>query len=190
MRAVVRSMMLLGAGLMLSACGSLLPSERAEVQSPFLDYQDAQSRFNQVDTGKTTRSQLYALGFDPLSQGNAKMLSFIDVRLMFVQPNIPIDYLPDGLITCLQAKDRCVGYAFDFSKTDSQRVGSFWADIFNFRKRREVQGWSFRPVFVLIDDVVVHKTSNGEPNIRRREDKKNPLGPLQGAGEYFSDQLK
>ncbi len=118
------------------------------------------------------------------------MLSFIDVRLLFVQPNIPIDYLPDGLVTCLQAKDRCIGYAFDFNKTDSQRVGSFWADIFNFRKRRQVQGWSFRPVFVLIDDVVVHKTSNGEPNIRRMEDKKNPLGPLQGAGEYFSDQLK
>ncbi len=111
MRAVVRSMLLLGACLTLSACGSLLPSERAEVQSPFLDYQDAQSRYNQVDPGKTTKSQLYALGFDPLSQGNAKMLSFIDVRLLFVQPNIPIDYLPDGLVTCLQAKDRCIGYA-------------------------------------------------------------------------------
>jgi len=175
---------------LLSGCGSLLPSERAEVQSPFLDYQDAEHRYEQVVPGKTTRSQLLGLGFDPLTQGNAKMLSFIDVRLLFVQPNIPIDYLPDGLVTCLQAKDRCIGYSFDFSKTDSQRVGSFWADIFNFRKRRQVEGWSFRPVFVLIDDVVVHKVSNGEPNIRRMEDKHNPLGPLQGAGEYFSSQFK
>ncbi|MCY1285744.1 hypothetical protein D9M68_233090 [compost metagenome] len=190
MRAVVRVALLLVACLTVSACGSLLPSERAEVQSPFLDYQDAEHRFSQVNPGSTTRSQLYALGFDPLAQGNAKMLSFIDVRLLFVQPNIPIDYLPDGLVKCLQAKDRCVGYAFDFSKTNSQRVGSFWADVFNFRKRREVQGWSFRSVFVLIDDVVVHKVSNGEPNIRKVEDRKNPLGPLQGAGEFFSDQLK
>ena len=59
-----------------------------------------------------------------------------------------------------------------------------------FHRFGQVQGWSFRPVFVLIDDVVVHKVSNGEPNIRRVEDKKNPLGPLQGAGEYFSDKLK
>lgn len=190
MRAEVRLLGMLGTCLMLGACGSLLPSERAEVQSPFIDYQDAEHRYEQVVPGRTTRSQLLSLGFDPLTQGNAKMLSFIDVRLLFVQPNIPIDYLPHGLVTCLQAKDRCIGYSFDFNKTDSQRIGSFWADMFNFRKRRQVQGWSFRPVFVLIDDVVVHKVSNGEPNIRRVEDKKNPLGPLQGAGEYFSDKLK
>jgi hypothetical protein len=34
------------------------------------------------------------------------------------------------------------------------------------------------------------KLSNGEPNIRRYEVKRNPLGPLQGAGEFFSDQLR
>ncbi|KAF1066363.1 MAG: hypothetical protein GAK45_01946 [Pseudomonas citronellolis] len=190
MRADVLRLLLLSACMSLSACGSLLPSERAESQSPFIDYRDAEHRFDAVTPGKTTRSQLFALGFDPLAQGNAKMLSFIDVRLLFIQPNIPIDYLPDGLVNCLQAKDHCTGYAFDFIKTDSQRVGSFWADIFNFRKRRQVQGWSFRPVFVLVDDVVVHKVANGEPNIRRVEDKRNPLGPLQGAGEYFSDKLK
>ncbi|HSC82204.1 MAG TPA: hypothetical protein VLC30_01175, partial [Pseudomonas sp.] len=48
----------------------------------------------------------------------------------------------------------------------------------------------FRAVFVLVDDTLVHKVSNGEPNIRRFEVKRNPLGPLQGAGEFFSDQLK
>ncbi|MNG28527.1 hypothetical protein D3C84_1138030 [compost metagenome] len=69
-------------------------------------------------------------------------------------------------------------------------MGSFWADVFNFRKNRELHGWTFRAVFVLVDDVLVHKVSNGEPNIRRQEVKRNPLGPLQGAGEFFSDQLK
>lgn len=173
-----------------SSCGSLLPSERAEVQSPFVDYLDAELRYSQAQPGSTTRSQLFGLGFDPLTQGNGRMLSFIDVRLMFIQPNIPIDYLPGGLVQCLEAKDRCIGYAFDFSKTDTQRVGSFWADVFNFRKKRELQGWSFKAVFVFVNDVLVHKVSNGEPNIHRLEDKKNPLGPLQGAGEYFSDKLR
>lgn len=174
----------------LNGCGSLLPSERAEMRSPFSDYLDAEIRYAQAVPGITDRAELFSLGFDPLSQGNGKMLSFIDIRLMFVQPNIPIDYLPDGLVRCLEAKDRCIGYAFEFNKTDSQRVGSFWADIFNFRKQREVQGWAFRAVFVLVDDKLVHKVSNGEPNIRRFEVKRNPLGPLQGAGEFFSDQLK
>ncbi|MDG1581439.1 hypothetical protein [Pseudomonas sp. GOM6] len=176
--------------LLLAGCGSLLPSERAEVLSPFNDYLDAEIRYSQAQPGTTTRSELFSLGFDPLSQGNGKMLSFIDLRVMFVQPNVPIEYLPDGLLKCLEAKDRCIGYAFDFNKTDTQRVGSFWADVFNFRKKRELQGWAFRAVFVLVDDTLVHKVSNGEPNIRRYEVKRNPLGPLQGAGEFFSDQLK
>lgn len=178
------------AASLLSGCGSLLPSEQAEVLSPFNDYLDAEIRYAQAQPGKTTRSELFSLGFDPLTQGNGKMLSFIDLRLMFVQPNVPIAYLPDGLVQCLEAKDRCIGYAFDFNKTDTQRVGNFWADVFNFRKKREVQGWAFRAVFVLVDDTLVHKVSNGEPNIRRFEVKRNPLGPLQGAGEFFSDQLK
>ncbi|BAN49989.1 hypothetical protein PCA10_42570 [Metapseudomonas resinovorans NBRC 106553] len=158
--------------------------------SAFRNYTDAEIRYAQAVPGKTSRTELFSLGFDPLIQGNGKMLSFIDVRLMFVQPNVPIDYLPAGLMQCLEAKDRCIGYAFEFTKTDTQRVGSFWADVLNFRKNRELQGWVFRAVFVLVDDVLVHKVSNGEPNIRRHEVKRNPLGPLQGAGEYFSDQLK
>lgn len=174
----------------ISGCGSMLPSERAEVLSPFNDYLDAEIRYSQAQPGKTTRSELFSLGFDPLTQGNGKMLSFIDLRVMFVQPNVPIEYLPEGLLKCLEAKDRCIGYAFDFNKTDTQRVGSFWADVFNFRKQRELQGWAFHAVFVLVDDTLVHKVSNGEPNIRRYEVKRNPLGPLQGAGEFFSDQLK
>ena len=189
MRSIRWISLLLLSGL-LAGCGSLLPSERAEVLSPFSDYLDAESRYAQAQPGVTSRSELFSLGFDPLSQGNGKMLSFIDIRLMFVQPNVPIEYLPDGLLKCLEAKDRCIGYAFDFNKTDTQRVGNFWADVFNFRKKRELQGWAFRAVFVLVDDTLVHKFSNGEPNIRRYEVKRNPLGPLQGAGEFFSDQLK
>jgi len=175
---------------LLAGCSSLLPSERAEVGSTFRDYLDAETGFARAIPGQTTRSELFALGFDPVNGGNGRLLSFLDVRMMFVQPNVPIDYLPDSLVVCLQAKERCSGYAFEYTQTDSQRVGSFWADVFNFRKNRQVHGWNFRAVFVLVDDVLVHKISNGEPQIRRFEVQRNPLGPLQGAGEFFSDQLK
>jgi hypothetical protein len=174
----------------LSGCSSLLPSEHAELRSAFDDYLDTEIRYSQAIPGKTTRSELFALGFDPLTKGNGKMLSFIDIRLMFVQANVPLDYLPDGLMRCLEAKDRCIGYSFEFGKTDTTRVGNFWADAFNFRKKREVQGWAFRAVFVLVDEVLVHKMSNGEPNIRRYDVKRNPLGPLQGAGGFIMDQLQ
>lgn len=175
---------------MLAGCSSLLPSERAEVLSPFANYSAAESRYLQAQPGLTSRTELFSLGFDPVVNGNARTLSFLDVRMMFVQPNIPIDYLPDSLVDCLQAKERCTGYAFDFNQTDTQRTGSFWADVFNFRKKREVHGWAFRAVFVLVDDTLVHKVSNGEPQIRRLQVERNPLGPLQGAGEFLSDQLR
>ncbi|WP_437439714.1 hypothetical protein [Geopseudomonas aromaticivorans] len=182
--------LLLSMTALLSACGSLLPSEQATVGSVFRDYGDAESRYAQAVPGVTNRPELFSLGFDPLANGNGRLLSFLDVRTMFIQPNIPIDYLPDSLVTCLQAKERCSGYAFEFTQTDTQRVGSFWADVLNFRKNREMKGWTFRAVFVLVDDKLVHKVSNGEPQIRRMQVERNPLGPLQGAGEYLSDQLK
>ncbi len=182
--------LLLSITALLSACGSLLPSEQATVSSVFRDYGDAESRYSQAVPGVTHRPELFSLGFDPLANGNGRLLSFLDVRTMFIQPNIPIDYLPDSLVTCLQAKERCTGYAFEFTQTDTQRVGSFWADVLNFRKNREMKGWTFRAVFVLVDDKLVHKVSNGEPQIRRMQVERNPLGPLQGAGEYLSDQLK
>ena len=181
---------MIGLLVLLSGCGSLLPSERAEILSPFRDYMDAEGRYQQAVPGVTSRPELFSLGFDPVINGNGRMLSFLDVRMMFVQPNIPIDYLPDSLVTCLQAKERCTGYAFEFNQTDTQRIGSFWADVFNFRKNREVKGWAFRAVFVLVDDKLVHKVSNGEPQIRRMQVERNPLGPLQGAGEFLSDQLR
>ncbi|UTW07059.1 hypothetical protein [Pseudomonas benzenivorans] len=189
MRVDWREVVVIVSLIYLSGCSSLLPSERVEAQSPFDDYLDAEIRYAQALPGRTSRSELFSLGFDPLAEGNGKMLSFIDVRLMFVQPNIPIEYLPEGLLECLEAKDRCIGYAFEFNKTDTQRVGNFWADAFNFRKRREHQGWTFRAVFVMVDDKLVHKVSNGEPNIRHLEVRRNPLGPLQGAGEFLSDQF-
>lgn len=182
--------LLIGVLATLAGCGSLLPSQRAEISSPFRDYLDAESRFSQAVPGVTTRPELFSMGFDPQTGGNARLLSFLDVRTMFVQPNIPIDYLPDSLVTCLEAKERCTGLAFEFNQTDTQRVGSFWADVLNFRKNKEMKGWTFRAIFVMVDDKLVHKVSNGEPQIRRMQVERNPLGPLQGAGEYLSDQLK
>ena len=176
--------------LFLQGCSSLLPSEREEVGSTFRDYLDAETSFARAIPGATTRSELFALGFDPQNGGNGRILSFLDVRMLFVQPNIPIDYLPDSLVFCLEAKERCNGYSFEYTQTDSLRVGNFWADVFNFRKNRQVNGWNLRAVFVLVDDRLVHKVSNGEPQIRRFEVQRNPLGPLQGAGEFLSDQLK
>ena len=43
---------------------------------------------------------------------------------------------------------------------------------------------------MLVGDTVVHKLYNGEPRINRYEVKRNPLGPLQGVGDVFVDQVR
>ncbi len=118
------------------------------------------------------------------------MLSFIDVRLMFIQPNIPIDYLPGGLVQCLEAKDRCIGYAFDFSKTDTQRVGSFWADVFNFRKKRSCRAGRSRRCSSSSTTCWCTRSATANRTSIAWKTRRTPLGPLQGAGEYFSDKLR
>lgn len=176
--------------LALAGCSSMLPSERAELGTEFKRYGDAMEAFQKVDASHTTRSELYALGFDPHKGGNGRFMSFIDVRTLFVQENVPLEYLPASLVHCLEAKERCTGLAFDYSQTDSKRVGNFWADAFNFRKKKEVHGWTFRAVFVLIGDTIEHKMFTGEPRINRYEVQRNPLGPLQSVGDLISNQAK
>lgn len=189
MGTALRYSLLWASTVFVSSCGSLLPSERAEVQSPFVDYLDAELRYSQAQPGSTTRSQLFGLGFDPLTQGNGRMLSFIDVRLMFIQPNIPIDYLPGGLVQCLEAKDRCIGYAFDFSKTDTQRVGSFWRTC-STSARNGVAG------LVVQGGVRLRQRRAGAQGQQRRTEhpspgrQEEPAGSAAGRGEYFSDKLR
>jgi len=64
-----------------------------------------------------------------------------------------------------------------------QRDGNFWADFFNFRRHTTVAGWHFQSLVVVRDGVVLFRNYGGEPRIARTEVRRNPLGPLQPAGE-------
>ncbi len=53
MGTALRYSLLWASTVFVSSCGSLLPSERAEVQSPFVDYLDAELRYSQAQPGST-----------------------------------------------------------------------------------------------------------------------------------------
>ena len=44
-------------------------------------------------------------------------------------------------------------------------------------------GWRFEGVMLVRDGVVLFRNHGGQPNIELVEDRRNPLGPLQNAGE-------
>ena len=166
------------AGLLLQlGCTAFLPSARDIVESPWHSYAEAKGAFDRIVVDKTTIEDLKGLGFDVATTPNVKVLSYLDVAAM-VQP-IPIADLDPGLQTCLRARENCRAFIFEPQRTYTKRIGSFWLDVLNFRRRSHETGWRFKALIVFVDHHVAYKLSSGDPQINHFRDQRNPLGPLQ-----------
>jgi hypothetical protein len=158
-------------------CASLLPSGRSVVESPWLEYADAKKAFDTITIGKSTVDDLKELGFDVKSSPNIKVLNYLDIAAS-VQA-IPMQELDPGLQACLRARSDCRAYVFEPKRTYSKRIGNFWLDIMNFRRKTNETGWRFKALIVFVNHHVAYKLSSGEPQIDQMEDRVNPLGPIQ-----------
>ena len=98
--------------------------------------------------------------------------------------------LDEGVRQCLKAGRRCSGYAVAVRKVSSDRVGNFWLDAFNFKRETYTTGWSVDALLVFVDDVLVYGLVGGQPTIKQFSVTRNPLGPLQGWGDYVLTVLK
>jgi hypothetical protein len=166
--------------LFLYGCTALLPSSKAVVRTPWNNFQEAASAYNKVTTNETTMTQLRRLGFDLYSTPNVKILNYLDIAV--ATQNIRTDDLGGGLARCLKARNACRGYQFSPRVMKNERIGNFWLDMLNFRRKTKGTGWQFTATFLVIDDIVVDKFWNGTPTILEDQESKNPLGPLQDAG--------
>ena len=163
-----------------AGCRSLFTSGSNSVKSPWKDFAEARTAFDQIVPGQTTTNELACLGLDPFSSPNVKILTYLDVINRFL-PNNSIQKadLPESVRDCLEAKNDCQAYELDLTVTQNKRYGNLFLDIFGFnRKTREV-GWKFNALIVLNRGTVVYKLWSGEPNLESYETKKKPLGPLQ-----------
>ncbi|MCM0080988.1 hypothetical protein L4X63_05245 [Geomonas sp. Red32] len=165
-------------------CASLLPRSKQVAESPWTEYADAKKAFDAITIGKTTVDDLKDLGFDIKGSPNIKVLNYLDIAAN-VQ-SIPLQELDPGLQACLRARSDCRAYVFEPSRINSKRIGSFWLDIFNFRKKTHETGWRFKALIVFIDHHVAYKLSSGEPQIDTMQDQVNPLGPLQSPAGIFT----
>ena len=158
-------------------CSFLLPSGKAIVQSSWQDYADAKKAFDSITIGKTTVEDLKPLGFDVQASPNVKILNYLDIAAQ-VQA-IPIQELDPGLQACLRARADCRAYVFEPKRTYSKRIGNFWLDVLNFRRKTHETGWQFKALIVFVNHHVAYKLSSGEPQIDQFQDQINPLGPFQ-----------
>ena len=168
-------------------CAGLLPRGKAISESPWPMYADAKAAFDAIVVGKTTTADLKELGFDVKKSPNLKVLNYLDIAAS-VQA-IPISQLDPGLQACLIARSDCRAYVFEPIRSYSKRVGNFWLDILNFRRKTHETGWRFKALIVFVNDHVAYKLSSGEPQVDQLQDQINPLGPFQSPASMITNLM-
>jgi hypothetical protein len=177
---------LMTASALLAGCSALLPSSKEETIMSWDHFEQVKSAYDKISLGES-RADLKELGFDVENSPNIQILSYLDVASK-VQ-SIPMAELDTSLKQCLQSREECLGYVIDLRKLRAKRVGNFWADFFNFKRKTDNTGWRFNVLLVMINDQVTYKLWSGTPKIELYEEKRNPLGPLQGSGVQVNGLL-
>ena len=172
--------LLVAAVILLTGCSSLLPSKKDETVTSWEEFEQVKEAYDKITLGNS-RAELKELGFDVDNSPNIQLLSYLDVADKI--DTIPMTQLDPGLQECLQRRDECQAYEIDLKKLRGKRIGNFWADFFNFRRRTDATGWRFNGLLVMIDDRVTYKLWSGTPKAELYEEKRNPLGPLQTFGD-------
>lgn len=178
--------LLVAAMVLLTGCSALLPSSKEETIASWDQFDQAKAAYDKISLGES-RAQLKELGFDVANSPNIEVLSYLDVATKV--KSIPMAELDPGLQQCLQSREECQAYVLDLRKLKAKRVGNFWADFFNFKRKTDSSGWRFNALLVMINDQVIYKLWSGTPMIELHEEKRNPLGPLQGAGNQINGLL-
>lgn len=164
----------------LAGCSSLLPRSEAVVEGPWQSFEEAQQTFDEVIPYQTRIDDLKALGLDVKTTPNIILLNYSDVVRRFIpSPTTNPDELDSGVRDCIEGKTACTGFEIEQRTIKRTRYGNFWVDSLNFKRQVDVSGWRFNGMLLIKDDIVVYKLVGGQPQIREREQSRNPLGPLQ-----------
>ena len=178
------------AAMTMSGCGSMLPSSKLIYKSPWDSFEDAKTAFDKITLYQTTTKEMQALGFDPFTTPNIRILTYVDIMNRFMpNPSIKKEDLAEGIQFCIDAKENCAAYAFDPQVIKSKRYGNVLLDLFNFHRKSTESGWRFETLIVIIDGTVVYKLWGGNPMIDQNKETKNPLGPLQNSGDILKEAV-
>ncbi|MEH6617846.1 MAG: hypothetical protein V7699_08400 [Porticoccus sp.] len=166
--------------MVLVSCSSALPKGEAKTKSQWSSFEEAKASYDSIILYETVSADLQALGFDPYSTPNVRILSYLDIIRKF-SPNDSVkpEDLPPSVLTCITAREKCLGYEASPGVSKSVRVGNVFMDLLKFKRDRIKTGWSFNALIVIDHGIVVYKIWNGIPIIDQEEIRNNPLGPIQ-----------
>lgn len=180
--AYTQALALVTAAALLAGCTStVLPATTNKSQSSWATYGDARQAYDAVKIGVSTVGDIKTLGFDPATIPNIKILNYVDVVNLF-GPAFKMEDMPDGVRTCVKAREDCVAYNIQVRNIINQRDGFIPADMLGFRKEITTQGWEFNATLVTVGGKVVYKLWNGTPDILSHSKETTPLGPMQNMG--------
>jgi hypothetical protein len=173
------------AALLAVGCSSLLPKAKSDTEAPWKTFEEIKQTYDSIEPGRTTLPELKLLGYDPYVNRNVTVLHFSDVLGKYAPNAVRDEYLEPGIRECLQMQTKCSAYAIEHRQIRRTRVGNFFLDFINFKRRTETTGWRFGAVIVVVGDRVVYKSWSGVPAISEVDEVLNPLGPLQERGPAF-----
>jgi hypothetical protein len=167
-----------GALALLAGCTAVLPTTTNTSKLPWREYTDAKNAFDGIEVNNATRKHLLDAGFNPDSMANSKLLNYVDVVNLFGSA-FKLEDLPEGVKTCVDARDACKAYVVTAQNIKAKREGNIATDLFGFGKLTRTTGWEFQATLVLVNDKVVYKLWKGTPAIETTERHRTPLGPMQ-----------
>jgi len=174
------------AAFLLAGCAHLLPDQAADTRPPFDSFEAARQAVERIEPFRTRAAELGAMGFDVQGLRNVTVIAYPDL-VARLAPNaaIPLESLDAGIRDCILARDACRAYVLHFGAERRERRGGFFADFFNFERTTAVSGWRLEALIAVRGDVVLFRSFSGEPDNFRLEHQRNPLGPLQSAGDQI-----
>ena len=167
-------------------CSSFLPSKTVDTQTQWSSYQEVESVVKAIHRGHTLE-QVKELGLDVHKTPNMESLTYLDIAKRFGLIGLKDKSVtvPDGVKKLMDAAEKGKGYELTVEATNHQRIGSFWADFLQFRKKVHTTGWKLSVLLIVVDDKVQFVLYKGSPNIDKLEKEKNPLGPFQKISGYI-----
>jgi hypothetical protein len=170
---------------LVASCSALLPKSKAETEAIFRSYDDARTAVEAIQPYKTTRADLKAAGIGTERDPTITYLSHVDIAVRFpIGGVLREDDVDPGIRDCLKAGKACNAYLINIRRTNRDRTGNFWLDAFRFKREVDVTGWTFNALIIFVNDTAVYAVYGGQPTIHESEVERNPLGPLQGWGDW------
>ena len=163
-----------------TACGGPLPKTSEVAESPWQSFDEAMAAYQSIVPLETTAEDLKAMGYDPFSSPNVRVLSYLEVIERFMPKDaIHVEDLDSALRNCIEAGSKCWAYEVTPHFVHKEREGNVVLDVFGFKRTTVTTGWRFTAIVVLKSEIVHYKVWEGTPSILEEKTATRPLGPLQ-----------